>query len=371
MGNLPYWLAAFYLQGIGPRTIFKWLNNFPSIAHIFSASYEELSAAGLSVAQINLIKNVDWKKIDNDLKWMEQPSHHIIHYEDKAYPALLKEIEDPPLVLFLIGNKTLLTQAQLAMVGARNASNYGMANAVHFAQCLAESGLVITSGLALGIDASSHQGALAARQGKTIAVFGTGLQHIYPSSHKVLAKKIMESDGLIMSEFSLGTKAYPHNFPRRNRIIAGLSLGVLVVEAALRSGSLITARLGAEYGREVFAIPGSIHHPLAKGCHHLIRQGAKLIETATDILEELGPLYYASQQAVSKEQEESAHLTANLPSSHVQILSYINHEITPLDVIILRSGLTTSEVSSILLTLELDGYIQSVSGGYNRIFANQ
>lgn len=371
MGHLPYWLAAFYLPGIGPRTIFKWLTHFPSIAHVFSASYEELNEAGLSAAQINLIKNVDWEKIENDMKWMEQPSHHIIHYEDKFYPVLLKEIEDPPLVLFLIGNKTLLTQAQLAIVGARNASHYGATNAMHFAQCLAESGLVITSGLALGIDAASHQGALAARQGKTIAVLGTGLQHIYPSSHKGLAKRITEADGLLVSEFNLDTKAYPHHFPRRNRIIAGLSLGVLVVEAALKSGSLITARLAAEYGREVFAIPGSIHHPLAKGCHYLIRQGAKLIETATDILEELGPLYDAAQQIMLSEQEKSGSLPAHLPPSHAQVLSYINCEITPLDVILLRSGLTTSEVSSILLTLELEGYIQSGSGGYNRIFANQ
>jgi len=223
---------------------------------------------------------------------MDEPdpiqARHILTLHDPAYPALLKEIADPPPLLFVRGDPAVLSRPQLGIVGSRNPTPGGRSLAEDFARSLSRCGLVVTSGMALGIDAAGHRGALRGG-GTTLAVAGTGPDRIYPARHRDLARAIVEQ-GAIISEFAPGTPALPSNFPRRNRIISGLSLGVLVVEAACRSGSLITARLAAEQGREVFALPGSIHNPLARGCHHLIRQGAKLVEDIEDIVEELGPL---------------------------------------------------------------------------------
>lgn len=227
------------------------------------------------------------KWVDISLKWLEQTQHHLLFIDEINYPSLLKEINDPPPLLFVEGNKNILEKPQLAIVGSRHASKPGLNTSFQFAKLLANSGFVITSGLALGIDGAAHRGALT-KQGSTIGVLGCGLQHIYPTSHSSLAAEIISSGGALISEFPLYTSPQASNFPRRNRIISGLTLGTLVIEASLSSGSLITARLAAEQGREVFAIPGSIHHPAAKGCHKLIREGAKLVERVEDIIEELG-----------------------------------------------------------------------------------
>jgi len=354
--DLPYWLAALYLKGIGPVRFRRWLVHFGDIKTLFTASPQELAEAGLTSDHIKNILHPNWLPIEKDLAWSEKINCHLISCLDSRYPALLAEIYDAPLLLFVRGDVALLTKPQLAIVGSRNPTASGAELAEQFAYYLAKAGLAITSGLALGIDAASHQGALNAK-GHTIAVCGTGLQYIYPASHQKLTQEIVEK-GAVISEFLPLTPPKAKQFPMRNRVISGLSLGVLVIEAALRSGSLITARCSLEQGREVFALPGSIHNPLARGCHQLLRQGAKLVETAQDVLEELGTLKIAAMQVIEK--------TINLTESQQNVLTQIGFEITALDAIIMRSGLTTVEVSSMLLALELEGYIKTVPGGYIR-----
>jgi len=362
--TLPFWLAALYLPGVTPRTFSRWLEQFTDIQSLFHASEDEMQAKGISSQHRQSFQQINWKQVEEDLLWTQSFNHHIISLEDEAYPKLLKEISDPPLVLFVRGNKEALSTMQIAMVGSRRATPAGLKQAQYFASSLAEYGLTITSGLALGIDGASHRGALAAK-GVTIGVCGTGLQHIYPRSHGKLAEDMLQQGGAILSEFPLNIPPRAENFPRRNRVIGGMSVGVLVVEAALKSGSLITARYALEQGREVFAIPGAIHNPLAHGCHYLIRQGAKLVETTEDVLEELN---VALQK--TKKQHNMNELTA-LSACQQQILEQIEYEITPMDVILLRSGLTAGKVSSILLILELNGYIQSVPGGFIREIRKQ
>lgn len=360
--HLHYWLAALHLQDIGPRTVLRWLRKFSDIQSLFLASDDEMQAKGMTERHRKALQQINWKVIEKEMAWANTSDNHIISLNDAAYPVLLREISDPPLVLFVKGNKDALLANQVAMVGSRNATVTGLKNAEYFAEALVKTGYVVTSGLALGIDAASHRGALAAK-GRTIGVCGTGLNTIYPASHKQLVAQILLQDGAVISEFPLTTPPRPENFPRRNRVIGGMSLGVLVVEAALKSGSLITARHALESGREVFAIPGSIHNPLARGCHHLIRQGAKLVETINDILEELGVLSLANNLVeISATHSEVSHLSFR----ERHILEQIEYEITSMDAILLRSGLTAGEVSSMLLTLELNGYIQSIPGGYIR-----
>ncbi|MEO8400211.1 MAG: DNA-processing protein DprA [Gammaproteobacteria bacterium] len=358
--HLP-WLAAANLSGIGPITFHRALDYFQTIDAIFSASEKELQIAGLTQKQIHLLKTPDWKTAEANQEWAAKNHCQIISFVDPAYPLLLREIHAAPLILYVQGDADLLQQPQLAIVGSRNPTITGSELAEKFAAELASANLVITSGLALGVDAASHQGALAST-GKTIAVLGTGLAHIYPRSHQKLAEAI-KSKGALVSEFAPNTLPKAPHFPMRNRIISGLSLGVLVVEAAIRSGSLITARLASEQNREVFAIPGSIHNPLARGCHQLIRQGAKLVETAEDILEELGALYAA---ILPKTQALSNKEPVDLDPQMQRVLAKIGYEVTSLDVIITRSRLTAGLVSSMLLSLELKGYVQAVPGGYQR-----
>ncbi|RDI38051.1 DNA-processing protein DprA [Aquicella lusitana] len=360
--HLPYWLAALFLPGIGPRKLQSWLGSFVNIKTLFHASEEEWHAAGISTRQIQLLQRPDWEAVEYELAWAQKTNHHLISLEDKSYPPLLKETADPPLVLYVRGNREALMQAQIAIVGSRNASPAGIANAEQFAKHLAAAGFAITSGLALGIDGGAHRGALAGG-GVTLGVSGTGLNYLYPRSHHALVDSILHQGGAVISEFPLRTPPKATNFPQRNRIIAGLSLGVLVIEAALKSGSLITARNAIEEGREVFAIPGSIHHPLSRGSHYLIRQGAKLVETAEDVIEELGALRAGLVAPVTSQRVEPPF---GLSADYRQLLEQIGYEITPIDVILLRSGLTAGEVSSMLLALELNGYIQSVPGGYIR-----
>lgn len=358
--TLPYWLAATYLKNISPSVFLKVLEDFANIHALFEAQSEEFIVKGLNPKIVEMICQMDWSLIEKALRWAEDTGCHLIAYDNPFYPNYLREISDPPLVLYVKGNKNVLSLPQVAIVGARNATPQGVANATQFAKALAISGLGITSGLALGVDGAAHRGALSVK-GVTIGVAGTGLEHIYPPTHSQLYETIVQNNGAIISEFAWDTKPFPGNFPRRNRIIAGLSLGVLVIEAAIKSGSLITARHALEQGREVFAIPGSIHNVLTRGCHQLIRQGAKLVETAQDILEELQ--IYNQKQPISMETDSALD---HLPEDFRQLLEKIEYDITPIDMIILRSGLTVSAVSSILLALELRGYVQAVTGGYVR-----
>lgn len=318
--------------------------------------------------------------IKSDLTWHEHPGQSIISINDPRYPALLREIYAPPDVLYVQGNVTHLTGMQLAMVGSRNPSPTGIELAEHFAAELVKAGLAITSGLALGIDGASHRGALDA-SGITIAVLGHGLNTIYPKQHQKLATRIAQQ-GALVSEFPLETPIRPMHFPRRNRIISGLGLGTLVVEAALKSGSLITARLACEQGREVFALPGSLYNPHAKGCHALIRQGAILVETVDDILDEiqLTPSLFnkphePKKRAPSQKEKQPAQTPSKarddtnlkLDQEQEQLLHYVNFETTPADQIIYRSKFSAQNTRSILLNLELHGYIKAIPGGYRRV----
>jgi len=296
--------------------------------------------------------------------WLDQPDNYLISIQDEGYPALLREIPDPPQQLYVHGDPTVLHTHQLAIVGSRNPSPGGQQTAHEFASALAQAGLTITSGLALGIDAAAHEGALSGG-GKTLAVVGTGLDRVYPASNRGLAHQVADG-GAIVSEFPLGTPVRPGHFPQRNRIISGLSIGTLVVEAALRSGSLITARLAAEQGREVFALPGSIHNPVARGCHKLIRQGAKLVETAQDILEDLGALAaYVSQVNSVINQRESINSSSSevLDSSQQQVLAQLGYDPVSVDAVIERGELPAEQVMASLLALELEGYVSSAPGG--------
>lgn len=313
-------------------------------------------------AALNYLHAPDWRRVEDDLAWLERPGNHLLLLDDSRYPPLLRQIHQPPPLLFICGDPACLQLPQLAMVGARNPTPSGRETAWQFAAHLAGGGLAITSGLALGIDAAAHQGALAGG-GRTIAVMGTGLDRVYPAKHHELAHAIAER-GALVSEFPVGTPALAENFPRRNRLISGLALGVLVVEAALQSGSLITARLALDQGREVFAIPGSIHNPLAKGCHTLLRQGAKLVETAADILEELGALAAANHPNPSPALTSlPAADTEPLDSEYQQLLMAMGESPVGVDLLVERCGLTAEAVSSMLLILELEGYAAAVPGG--------
>lgn len=314
-------------------------------------------ALGLNQATADYLNAPDWSRIDRDLEWLNQPGHQAITLQDPQYPALLKEISDPPPILFVKGEPSLLSSPQLSIVGSRNPSLSGKSTAREFAACLYQAGLCITSGLALGIDASAHQGSLKV-SGKTVAVTGTGLDRVYPARHKKLAWSIAES-GCLVSEFPPATPPKAGNFPRRNRIISGLSLGVLVVEAAIQSGSLITARLALEQGREVFAIPGSIHNPLARGCNALIKKGAKLVETVEDILEEL-PDFQATDILRNTPRDS----LVQLEDEHKIILKYVAYGPTSIDTLVKETGASPDIIASSLLVLELQGFVQLTSGGF-------
>ncbi|MGR9086162.1 MAG: DNA-processing protein DprA [Gammaproteobacteria bacterium] len=345
--------------GIGCRTFLALLESH-SPAQLFSESPQALASTGLSTEAVKAIQNPDWAQIDRDLSWERHDHHHIITFHDPEYPPQLKEIPDPPPVLYVRGTPEVLCRPQLAIVGSRNPSSLGLETAYNFAKSLSLCGFVITSGLAMGIDAAGHRGALDAR-GHTIAVAGTGLDRVYPARNKDLAGRILAS-GAMVSEFPPGTPAKAGHFPRRNRIISGLCQGLLVVEAARESGSLITARLALEQNREVFAIPGSIHNPLARGCNALIRDGAKLVETCQDILEELR--HYIQQD----EKPEPLNLQSTLDLEQQTLLNLIMFSPTSVDTLVENSGKTVEVISSMLLILELQGYIAANPGGcYTRL----
>lgn len=363
--QLPFWLTLSRLP-VGPRARLALVQQFADVEKIFCAARAEVVAvlieAGArdttAAAAAKLIdEGVDEVALAADLAWLAQERRSLLTWGDDDYPKLLRELPDAPVVLYVHGERALLAQSQLAIVGSRNPTPGGRENAHAFGAALARVGLVITSGLALGVDGAAHRGALAGG-GATIAVAGTGLDRVYPARHRELAHAIVQH-GALVSEFPLGTPPKPENFPIRNRLISGLSLGTLVIEAALQSGSLITARLAAEQGREVFALPGSIHAPQSRGCHALIRQGAKLVETAQDVLEELGPLALAARS--------DADVTSSNPSvvnsAEADLLEHLGFDPIPMDTLIARSGLTAENVSSMLLRLELRGLVLAGPGG--------
>jgi DNA processing protein len=359
------WLTLHRVAGLGVHSLHTLLGHYGSVEGIFDASRSDLKSVlrGASNAVEQILAGPDSQALEHDLAWLAQPDHHLITLQDAAYPRLLREIAQPPIVLYVVGAPAHLTNAQLAIVGSRNPTAAGVENAAAFARALVQAGLTITSGLALGIDGAAHRGALDAG-GCSVAVLGSGIDQIYPAQHARLADEI-STHGALLSEFALGTPPKGENFPRRNRLISGLSVGTLVVEAALQSGSLITARYAAEQGREVFALPGSIHSPLARGCHALIRDGAKLVETAQDIVEELRGLL----PLVRQQRDESAFKLSPVDDAPMSgLLRHIGHDPVSIDTLVERTGLTPHSISSMLLEMELLGMIEACAGGrYIRI----
>ena len=362
-GDLPCRLALLRVPGLGSVAINHLLQRYGSASAALSAGADPELPTKVRQA----LRHPDWDAVRADLQWLNQPqaipAHHALVPEDAAYPERLREINDAPPVLFVVGDPEVLSQPQLAIVGSRSATRGGLENARAFAEYLAARGLVITSGLAAGIDAAAHRGALTAG-GLSVAVAGTGPDRVYPAANRGLAAELV-SEGAMVSEFPPGTSPRAVNFPRRNRIISGLSLGVLVVEAAPRSGSLITARLAMEQGREVFAIPGSIHNPLARGCHRLIRDGAKLVETADDILEEMAAhLFTAAAAGVSARVSQAPEDDNDSEDGdYARLREAMGHDPVSLDMLVQRSGLTAEQLSSMLLLMELRGQVESLPGG--------
>ncbi len=357
------WIALNQTPGLGNAGLCQLLAKFGSPEAIFSASHAQLrEIVDADIAEkIGAGINID--AISTTLNWLEKDNAHLVTFADSTYPNQLLEISNPPAVLYAIGNVHWLNHPAIAMVGSRSATTQGEKNAEDFAESLCNQGLCVVSGMALGIDGAAHRGALKAN-GATIAVVGTGLDIVYPAKHRDLAHKIAER-GLIISEFPLGTPSKAQNFPRRNRIISGLSLGCLVVEANIDSGSLITARLATEQGREVFAIPGSIHSPVTKGCHLLIMQGAKLVENTQDVLEELKITRpNVSPLGLTGEADNNAPISLEANA----VLGFMGFDPVGFETLLGISGLTAEMLSSMLMMLELEGKITSAAGGkYQRL----
>ena len=347
--DLDAWLRLSLLQGLGPQSLRKLLIAHGSPANVLAANPRILRAT-VTEKIASAIHNggADDDARAGVARWLENPANHVITLADVEYPQALLQISDPPPLIYVKGRRELLNHDGFAVVGSRNATAQGINNAEAFSAALSNAGLTIVSGLALGVDAAAHRGGLEGA-GSTIAVVGTGLDIVYPARNRALAHDIAER-GTLISEFPLGTPALAANFPRRNRLICGLSRGCLVIEAAISSGSLITARLAAEQGRDVFAIPGSIHSPLAKGCHALIKQGAKLVESAQDVLEELGLAAPVAEPS------------GLLPEPQ-GLLAHIGHDPCDIEALKQRSGMDTAAIIAALTALELDGLVESLPGG--------
>ena len=353
--QLVAWLALLRLPKAGPRSLAPLLQQVPDPCELLHKP-----PANTPQALRDALRRADWTQAEKDARWLRESGNQLLAVTSPHYPELLQELPDPPLALFLRGNPQLLRAPQIAIVGSRSASRGGIENAHQFSHFLAGAGITINSGLALGIDSAAHEGALE-QAGGTLAVVGTGLDRVYPARNRELAHRIAEH-GLLVSEFLPGTPPLPQNFPRRNRIIAGLSVGTLVVEAALKSGSLITARLAAELGREVFAIPGSIHNPMSRGCHALIRDGAKLVETAEHIAEELASQFGDESPANDRNGGETTAQEAIDPE-YCELLEGMGYDPVSTDQLVTRTRFSAAEISSMLLLLELQGHVSSESGG--------
>ena len=351
--DLASWIALNQIPGLGNEGMRRLLQTFGTPARIFATPAPTLQQVVRPAIAQSIADGWNEASLAQVDLWLQDPQNSIITLADSGYPQALLNIPDPPLLLYIKGRRELLARPALAIVGSRNATTQGLNNAEAFAQAASAAGLCIVSGMAHGIDAAAHRGGLR-EQGSSIGVVGTGLDKVYPAANRELAHQLA-SDGALISEYALGTPPLAANFPRRNRIISGLSLGCLVVEAGLQSGSLITARMALEQGREVFAIPGSIHAPQAKGCHYLIKQGAKLVECAQDILEELGHFDTGPAAQTSAQQDHP-------------LFAHLGFEPVDMDSLSQQSGLTIESLSAILLQLELEGGVAALPGGlYQRI----
>jgi len=349
--ELTAWLELSLTAGLGGEGLRRLLHAFGGPRQVRAASREQLSRYVDGAVAAAIRRGGDHESLRAAGAWLEEPSHRVVTLADAEYPRSLLQIPDPPPLLYVHGRVELLSRPSLAIVGSRNASAQGAANAAAFARTISDAGVTIVSGLALGIDAAAHRGALEGASG-SVAVLGTGADIVYPSSNRALAHDLA-ARGALVSELPLGARPLPSHFPRRNRLISGLSLGCLVVEAAAESGSLITARIAAEQGREVFAVPGSIHSPLAKGCHALIKQGAKLVESARDVLEELQIPAPASAAPLPEAADD---LRA--------ILDALGHDPCDLDTLAGRCGLSAAATAALLTRLELAGQVAALPGGF-------
>jgi DNA processing protein len=363
------WLVILNAPSVGGASLIGLIEALGGVSAVVAASSRELSRHGLPEAAIAAITKPDEARIDSDLQWLSQTNHHLLCWDDDAYPALLRRINGPPVALFIDGDPGCLRQPQIAVIGSRNPTAGGLDHARDFTATLARQGMTITSGLASGIDTAAHTAALDAG-GLTIAVNGTGLDQVYPRSSRGVAERI-RNQGAMISELPLGAPPRRQHFPSRNRIISGLSLGVLVIEAGLNSGTLITARKAAEQGRDVFALPGSLHNPMAKGCHRLIREGARLVETTSDIMQELGPVAANLQMEIRQRlektvgEEGTSVIEPDLldDPEYNSVWKQLSFDPKTVDVIIEQSGLGAREVSSMLLIMELKGMVKKQGNG--------
>ncbi|MEO7200919.1 MAG: DNA-processing protein DprA [Dokdonella sp.] len=374
--NRDAWLVLLRAPGLGPASIRSALARHGDVRAALAALRRGVHTRELKAETRSWLDAPDAALLAADHDWLAKPDHHLIGWDSEDYPALLREAPGAPAALFVAGDANLLWMPQLAIVGSRNASAAGLATTRLFARALALAGFTITSGLADGIDGAAHAATLESG-GHTIAVLGTGPDLVYPRKHRQLAQAIA-SRGALVSEFPPGTAGKAEHFPRRNRIISGLALGTLVVEASVKSGSLITARYATEQGREVFAIPGSIHNPLARGCHQLIRDGARLTETSDEIIRELAALAAGLGDRLRERLQGSLELDVTpapegpaaaepRDATHQKVLDALGHDAASLDELAERSGLTVSVLSSMLLALELDGEVSASRGTYVRI----
>ncbi|WP_245807587.1 DNA-processing protein DprA [Cognaticolwellia beringensis] len=359
-----YWLAVKAIPRLASHKKIALVEKY-GLTALFSST-TELTQSGLTSPQRLAISSPDWEFFSQIISDSHLCQSQILPFDDPAYPQLLKEIYDPPIVLFVRGNIDLLSLPKMAIVGSRNATVSGREIAHKLAGQLTEK-FVVTSGMALGIDAQAHLGALH-KQGYTIAVVATGLDLTYPARHKELQKNIIANNGLIISEFAPGVAPKQGHFPKRNRLISGLSLGVVVVEASLKSGSLISARCALEQGREVFAVPSSIYNAQAKGCHWLIKQGAKLVEDTADIVEEFEDIVKDSLNLNrNKEKDNSTEKSNKQDLCNDPMLASVGYEITPVDLVVSRSKLPIDVVLTRLTVLELRGLVSAVPGGYLKL----
>lgn len=380
--RLRAWLILLQAPGLGGGALGALIERDIDPATLPGRSLSELAELGLREASARALRRPDEDRLALSMAWLDDPGHHLVTLDDDLYPPLLRTTGDAPAALFVNGDAESLLAPQVAVVGSRSATRGGLDTAAEFAGALAAAGLVVTSGLAAGVDGKAHRAALEAG-GRTIAVSGTGPDRVYPAHHRDLAHEIVDN-GAVVTPFAPGVGPRRGHFPARNRIISGMSLGVVVIEAGLRSGSLITARLAGEQGREVFAVPGSIRNPQVQGCHRLIRDGARLVETPADVIEDLAPLageLAGRLRAMLDEDTESAEgpraddVRADPPRDDDPdvraVLEALGFDPTPVEAVIDRTELTTSAVSSILLTLELDGRVAAHAGGrYSRTGTN-
>lgn len=354
------------IPGVKSKIIQPVLATFGSFANYFCDQGSAAPAVLLAPRELYFQhrRGLD-EKVAAAMEYLHLQDISLVVLGSDAYPLLLAEIHSPPVVLYVKGNKDLLALPQIAIVGSRRASRWGISQAESFAVALAAGGFTITSGLALGVDGAAHRGAIKA--GKTIAVLGSGVDKVYPRQHEGLYRDIVTTGGAVISEFPPGSPPLRHHFPQRNRIISGLSLGILIVEAAAKSGSLITARMAMEQGREVFAIPGSIHNPAARGCHQLIREGATLTETLDDIVGQLGGMLSlkAAESGLGGDSTPEKQVPENRLEKNV--LQAMGYEAVDLDTLQELLGIATPELTVALVNLEIQGFIDNVGGGYQRI----